>query len=128
MASEQMKKDMARLRRRMDGDDRFMGAHQIKKIRTREREIPEWTLDDAEVRKVLLRAFPGLRTSQKQAIRAGRWMRLIHLFYRVQLSNSQVAREMGESLNATKMTLKSIRRVARGQRADNSGPLKERNK
>lgn len=117
------KKDMNRLRRRMDGDDNFMNAHQIKKIRTREREVPAWALNDKEVRKVLLRAFPGLHNNNSVAKQAGRWTRLIHLYYRVQMSNSQVAKEMGETLNRVKMTLKSIRRVARGRRADNTGPL-----
>lgn len=117
------KRDMARLRGRMDGNDGFMTAHQIKKIRTRERDIPAWTLNDKEVRKVLLRSFPKLRTDNAQAIRAGRWMRLIHLYYRVQMSNTQVSKEMGMTLNATKMALKSIRRVARGQRTDNVRPL-----
>lgn len=132
------RKDMQKLRRRMDGDDGFMNAHQIKKIRTREREIPAWTLNDKEIRKVLLRAFPGLyrnysskpkrvgrsrQASRTLAQRAGRWTRIIHLYYRVQMSNSQVAKEMGETLNAIKMTLKSIRRVANGRRANNVAPL-----
>ena len=115
------KKDMARLRRRMDGDDNFMSAHQIKKIRTREREIPAWTLNDKEVRKVLLRAFPKLHKTAVSKVSAGRWMRLIHLYYRVQMPNSQVAKEMGETLSAIKTMLRSIRRVAKGQRSDNKG-------
>lgn len=118
------KKDMAKLRSRMDGDDRFFGSHQIKKVRTREREIPEWTLDDKEVRKVLLRGFPSLHKTDAAKKGAGRWMRLIHLYYRVQMPIQQVAKEMGLNKNATKMLLKSIRRVARGQRADNTGPLR----
>lgn len=113
------RKDMARLRKKMDGNEGFMSAHQIKTIRTRERDIPSWALNDKEVRTVLLRSFPKLRTNNRQAIHAGRWMRLIHLYYRVQMSNSQVAKEMGMTLNAVKMALKSIRRVARGQRTDN---------
>jgi hypothetical protein len=117
------RKDMAKLRRKMDGDDGFMAGHQIKKIRTREREIPEWTLSDEQVQKVLLRAFPGFRKNPNVAKRAGRWVRIIHLYYRVQMSNSQVAKEMGESLNAVKMTLKGIRRVAKGRRASNTGEL-----
>lgn len=114
------KKDWMKLRRKMDGDDSFMNSHQIKKIRTMEREIPTWTLNDKEVRVVLLRAFPNLHKDRAAAKQAGRWTRLIHLYYRVQMSNSQVAKEMGEGLNRTKMTLKSIRRVARGRRADNT--------
>jgi hypothetical protein len=117
------RKDMNKLRRKMDGDDGFMNAHQIKKIRTRERVIPPWTLNDKEVQTVLLRAFPGLHKNNAVAKQAGRWTRIIHLYYRVQMSNSQVAKEMGETLNRIKMTLKSIRRVAKGRRADNTKML-----
>jgi hypothetical protein len=124
MASDQRRRDMKKLRSRLDTDDGFMSAHKIKKVRTRERNIPEWTLSDKEVRTVLLRSFPKLRTNNAQAIRAGRWVRLIHLYYRVQMSNSQVAKEMGMTLNATKMAFKIMRRVARGQRANNTGPLR----
>jgi hypothetical protein len=117
------RKDMAKLRLRMDGDDSFMSSHQIKKIRTREREIPAWTLNDKEVQKVITRSFPNWRTRRADAQRAGRWIRIIHLYYRMQLSNSQVAKELEMNLNALKMALKGIRRVARGQRFDNRGRL-----
>jgi hypothetical protein len=116
-------KDMIKLRRRMDVNDNFMNAFQITKTRTMEREIPAWTLNDKEVQKVLLRAFPRLRTDNKAAICAGRWMRLIHLYYRVQMPNFQVAKEMNMSLNVVKTTLSHIRRVAKGRRADNTAPL-----
>lgn len=116
-------KDMVKLRRHLDVNDGFMSAFQITKIRTLEREIPAWTLNDKEVRKVLLRAFPKLRTNGPQAIRAGRWMRLIHLYYRVPMSNSQVAKEMDMSLNVVKKTLQHIRRVAKGRRANNTALL-----
>jgi hypothetical protein len=114
------KKDMAKLRRRIDGDDNFMTAHQIKKIRTRERSIPTWTLNNKKVQKVVLSAFPDLANPESKR-RASRWIRMIYLYYRMQMSNSQVAKEMDETLNAVKMALKGIRRVARGLRFDNRG-------
>jgi len=113
---------MDKLRLRMDGNDSFMGAHQIKKIRTRERIIPPWVLNDKEVQKVLSRAFPHLKTNPASQKAAGRWARVIHLYYRMQMSNSHVTKEMGMNLNTLKMVLKAIRRVAKGWRADNSGP------
>ncbi len=116
------RKDMQKLRRKMDGDDGFMSAHQIKKIRTREREIPAWTLNDKEVQKVLLRAFPGLHKNPSITKRAGRWARIIHLYYRVQMSNSQVAKEMGGTLSSIKTLLRSIRRVAQNKRARDAKP------
>lgn len=122
MASEQRRKDMNKLRRRMDGDDGFMTAHQIKKIRTRERKIPAWTLNDKEVQTVLLRAFPTLHKNRKVAKRAGRWARIIHLYYRVQMPINLLAREMGMTKGSTKMMLVSIRRVAQGKRSDTGKP------
>src|SRR5689334_8296630 len=65
------RRDMAKLRRKMDGDDGFMGGHQIKKVRQLigQRDTPEWSASDTEVRKVLLRAFPKLNKDKNQ--RAG---------------------------------------------------------
>ena len=116
------KKDMQKLRGKMDGSEGFMSAHQIKKVRTREREIPEWTLNNKEVQKIILLSFPNWRTNEIQRERAGRWVMLIHLYYRARLSGTQVAQEMDTSLNVVKTLLKSIRRVSKGLRADNSGP------
>jgi len=116
------RKDMQNLRKRMDGNDNFMNAFQIKKIRTRERVIPAWTLNDKEVQKILSRVFPKLKTHSASKKAAGRWARVIHLYYRMQMANSQVAKEMGMNLNTLKMVLKGIRRIAKGWRADNRGP------
>lgn len=119
--------DMDRLRTRMDGSEAFMTAHQIKKVRAfRKNGIPAWVLNDAEVRKVLLRSFPKLHTDIKQREAAGRWSRIIHLYYRMQMPNSQVAKEMGITVNVLKMALKHMRRVSRGRRSDNHGKLKHK--
>jgi hypothetical protein len=119
-------RDMAKLRKRMDGDDGFMSGHQIKKIRTREREIPAWTLNDEEVRKVLLRAFPKLHTQYRDGKLAARWARIIHLYFRMQMSNSQAAKDMEMTTNAFKKAIQHIRRVARGRSSNNSGLLRAR--
>src|SRR6266851_5102223 len=114
----QKSRDMQKLRHKMDGDDNFMGAHQIKKIRTREREIPVWTLSNEEVQKVLLLAFPCLNTRKASRKAAGRWARIIHLYYRMQMSNSLVAKEIGVSLSTLYSSLRRIRRVAQGKLGD----------
>jgi hypothetical protein len=113
-----MNKDLAKLRQSFDGDEGFMSAHQIKKIRGRQRVTPEWAMSDVEVRKVLLRAFPLLKTSQKQADRAGRWLRIIHLYYRVGLTVPQVASEIGATRMATQQVVRSIKFAFKGLRAD----------
>jgi hypothetical protein len=117
------RRDMNKLRGRMDGNEGFMSAHQIKKVRTLQREIPAWTLNDKEVQKVILRSFPDFKKNRIHAARAARWVRIIHLYYRMQLPNSHVAKDMGITINVLKMALKGMRRVARGQRTDNIGPL-----
>jgi hypothetical protein len=116
--------DNEALRHTVDGDDIFMSGYQIAKIRTRDRKIPEWTLNDKEVQKVLLRAFPKLHTSPKAAARAGRWARVIHLYFRMQMPDSMVANEMGIKINVLWSILIHIRRVAEGKRADNTKPKK----
>ncbi len=118
--------DFKILRTQFGGDSQFMNAHQIRKIRTRERDIPAWTLDDAEVQKVLLRAFPKWRTNLCQRQRAARWAFIITLYFRMEKSSRQVADELRERGWLTKpknveLTVASIRRVARGYRADNTG-------
>lgn len=115
-------KDMNKLRGRLDGNDMFMSAHQIKKVRTRERIIPPWTLSDTEVQKVLLRAFPNWRKNKTQLRRAGRWVRFIHLYYRMQLSQSQVASELGISVGYVGRIGVIMNRVFKGLRANDGDP------
>src|SRR5712692_8008250 len=116
------KADFDQLRAKFGGDSQFMRSHEIKKIRTREREIPAWTNNNTEVQKVLLRAFPKWRTNYRQSQQAGRWARIIHLYFRVQLSTRHVALDLRIKPKNVELMVASIRRVARGRRADNKGP------
>ena len=119
-----MNDDNACLRRLVDGDDNFMSGYQIKKIRTREREIPLWTLNDTEVQKVLLRAFPAERQRKNFIVkqRAETWARIIYLYFRMEMSARRVARELQMTTKNVELAVARIRRVARGHRADNRGP------
>src|SRR6266850_2038055 len=116
------KADFKRLRAVFGGDSQFMSAHQIKKIRRREREIPAWTLNDTEVQKVLLRAFPKLRTNFHQSQQAARWAFIITLYFRMKKSSRDVAHELKTKPKNVELAVARIRRVARGYRADNTGP------
>ena len=122
LTREEMNDDYARLRRLVDGDDQFMSGYRIAKIRTREREIPEWTLNDKEVQKVLLRAFPAQHKNFIAKQRADTWARIIYLYFRMQMSASGVAREVQMTTKNVELAVARIRRVARGHRADNRGP------
>lgn len=117
------KKDMAKLRGRVDGDDGFMNAHQIKKVRVLigQKDTPVWASSDTEVRKILLRSFPKLATNRAQRRAAARWTQAIVLVYRMSLPYNHAALEMDITVGALRSMLRNIRRSARGQRANGSG-------
>lgn len=119
-----MNKDFQQLRKIFEGSDPFMGGgHQIVGLRQRKRVVPEWTRNNAKVRKLLLRSFPKLVTNAKQRNRAARWARIIHLYFRLQYTHRQVAAEMGITSGSVHDLLRSIRRVSNGNRADGTGQL-----
>jgi len=90
-------KDMRKwdtLRNKLDGSDGFMEGHQIMKVATKEREVPEWALSNKEVQRVLNCAFPKLKTRAAQKRKAAIWARIIYLYYRMEQPRQVVAREM----------------------------------
>lgn len=107
------------------GSDLFMrGGHQIinrnlANARAKRKAAP-WATNDDEVQKILLRAFPKLARDEKQRKRAGRWLRIIHLFYRSGMSSGEVAAELKETPYRIRDTLRGIRHVAAGGRYDRS--------
>ena len=112
----------------MDGDDAFIAGHQIKKIRRQKRPTPEWARHQKQIRGILLRSFPKLNTSQKQRKRAGRWVRIIQLYYVQGFTYTQVAAELGETAQCTRSAIQHISNAARGCRPDGSGIYKRRAK
>jgi hypothetical protein len=99
------------------------GGHQIVGLRRRKRSVPEWTLNNKEVRKVLLRSFPKLATDPIQRLRAARWARIIHLYFRLQYTYRQVAQELEMMPGSVRTMIISIKRVATGRRANGTGQL-----
>lgn len=118
------KRDMDKLRKRMDGNDGFMSAHQIKKVRVLfgQKDTPAWATSDVEVRNVLLRAFPLLGSSKNQRQSAARWMQAITLVYRLGMPYNHAAAEMGTTVGTLRSLLRNIRRVALGLRSDTNKP------
>lgn len=94
------------------------GGHQILKTAgatkhaDRMAKVPLWALDDKEVQRIILTAFPKLTTDQKHRDRAGRWTRIIHLYYRVGLTYLSLADELEEKPEAIKNAIRMIRNVA----------------
>lgn len=116
--------DYENLRHTFDGSDQFMRGHQTKKIRTQRLfETPAWALDDAEIKNILLRAFPKLETNANHRKRAGRWLRVITLYYKLRMPHNQVAKEIGVDYHALISLIRNIKRSANGRRADGSGQL-----
>jgi hypothetical protein len=100
------------------------GGHQIVRARTYKRKIPAWALNDTEVQKVLLRAFPRLATDDRQRDSAGRWITVIHWYFRLGYTRGQIADEFATTTERIKGVIRSIYRVSKGRRADGKGPLK----
>lgn len=104
------------LRQKVDGSDMFMEGHQIKKVRTEERETPEWAMNDKALEAIILRAYPKAKTTQ--ARKAGFSIRVAYLYYRMGMTYSQVAKEMGVSQNRVSMTLRGLNYTVQGRSKD----------
>lgn len=111
------------LRSVFDTNSSFMVGHQVKRIRSRHdgRKVPAWSTNDEAVRKLLLRSFPKLATNDLQRRRAGRWMRVIQLYFRSKRSRREVAEDMGESENVIRMLVRSIKLAQKGWRTNGTG-------
>lgn len=76
-----------RLRRKFDADDPIAGQMKIvgrghSAHNQRVENAPDWAMDDAKVKEILLRAFPHMETNPLQRKRAGKWMRIIYQYFR----------------------------------------------
>lgn len=77
----------------------------------------DWASNFKLIQKILLTAFPKLQTDSRQRYRAGRWARIIELYFRMGLSYSEVAEEIKENKGAVKTLIRSIQRRSRGEPA-----------
>ncbi|HTQ97233.1 MAG TPA: hypothetical protein VMH89_10530 [Candidatus Acidoferrum sp.] len=109
-------------------DDRgFLYGFQIKRFRTGYRKnSPRWARAKIDIGKLLLRAFPKLATNASQRRRAGRWAQIINMWYLMGWSESEIAEELGMSVENVRFKLVCIDRVSKGFRANGSGPLSEK--
>jgi hypothetical protein len=103
----------------IDPNEQF--GHQILKIRRPRKRVPLWALDNKKIQQVILRAFPKMDSDPVQRQRAGRWTRVIHLYYRLKWSRGQIAKEMGLQYYTVNDLIRSIKRVAAGKRANGTG-------
>ena len=102
------------LKKKFDRHDPFMDSHQVLKVRKRKRKIPEWAMDDDKVREILLRSFPKLDIpGSSDSIKAGRWVRIIYLYFRIGMPRNHIAEELNLSMCVLKNVLRRIFRAAR---------------
>jgi hypothetical protein len=115
------------LRGKFDGSESFMNhGHQIIKIRRGNRKNPPWVKCDTKIREILLRSFPKMLTNPLQRSRAGTWARVIHLYFRMQMTYSQVAAELNIKPRRAEDLIRSIRRAGAGRKANGKGLLGKR--
>jgi hypothetical protein len=75
------------------------------------KETPEWVNDDVVVRAVLIKAFPKLHSSSGHRARAGRWLRVIHEYYRMGRTASVISKELGLTVNAFNVLTTRIKKT-----------------
>ena len=110
-----MNRDSRKLRKKFESNEGFMNrGHQIMKVRTRSKEVPEWATDNVKTQALLLSVFPKLHTNTKQRRQAARWARVIHLYYRLGMPHNQVAEETKTGYGALRSLLRDMRRAALG--------------
>lgn len=112
-----------RLRNAVDANDQFMTGHGVVKVRTYKRAVPKWTRNDKAVRALILRSFPKMNTDSAQRNAAARWASVIHLYFRMGYTASQVAEEIGSTTMKIEFVIRSIHRVSKGLRANGTGKL-----
>ena len=87
--------ELAQLRNTLDGDDQFMGGHQILTIRRPQKKVPPWANNDKKIQEFVRRSFPKMDTNTLQRKRAARWVAIIYYYYRQNWTRMQIARELG---------------------------------
>jgi len=107
------------LRKKFDSDDPIRTAVRIGGLRRSggkrgSRQVPVWTQSTVAVRKVLLLAFPKLKTDPVQRQRAARWAQMIFLYWGRQLTQGQIGMELGMSQFAVNSEIRNIKRAAAG--------------
>lgn len=113
-----MNKTSTQLRRNFDKRDSFFSGSQPIKIRRPRRVIPSWVFSNEKIKNFLKGSFPKLSSDAKQRDRAGRWARVIQLYFRANKSYRETAEEMGEKPRTVEMIIRTIHRVSKGMPSD----------
>jgi hypothetical protein len=110
------------LRRFIDSNDPFMTrGHKIRKLREGKdsgRKRPEWPFSDEAVRQVVSRSFPKPNEKTSHRKGAARWLRVINLYYKMNMTQGQVAEEMGLTRKTVIRILQHLDKVSEGLSAN----------
>jgi hypothetical protein len=111
----------------VNGRESFSGGHQFIRIRKPNRKPPSWAASEEGIQRVLLAAFPNLKTNYAQRDQAARWAWAIQLYFKAYKSCQETAAEMGEKPSTIHALIRRIKRVAagktaRGRKRVKSGP------
>ena len=119
--------DFANLRTKIDSNDPFFKGSRMIEIPIYEKKIPKWINDAEKTQEILLKSFPKLKTDPNQRKAAGRWNRIIHLYWHLNYTHEQIVSEFNdtnekqETLYSIRSVIRSIKRVSKGIRANGTG-------
>jgi hypothetical protein len=114
-------RDLKQIRSVIDGSDSFLSGYQIAAPRANARVTPLWVYDKAVIKRILLRSFPRFDTDVKQRDAAGRWARIIHLYFNLRYTYKEVAEELDENPSKIRHSIDGIQRASKGLKANRSG-------
>lgn len=106
------------LREKFDATTDATKGYQIRRFYKRRKTTPAWAEDDQKVRELLLSVFPKMNVRKKDRLRAGRWMRVIYLYYRRHWTRGQIAAEMGLTYWTVNRLLSRIATASKKMEAD----------
>jgi hypothetical protein len=84
-------------------------------------EFPEWAKTDEGIRNIISTAFPKMNSSALQRSRAGRWARVLYLYYKLRWSFSDIAEEMNVETKVVRNILWRSVLVGQGKKANGTG-------
>jgi len=93
-------------------------GYQIMKAKRPIKKVPDWVNDDDKIREILIVSFPNMKKDSREKARAGRWLRIIYLYYRRQWGRGQIAHEMKLTYHVVNRIIFRIRACAEGLRTD----------
>jgi hypothetical protein len=81
----------------------------------RRSHISDWANDNSFLRKLIIRSFPNI-TNAAVRNRAGRWLRVIKMFWVQQMSRGEISLELGQNYNTVSCLIKAIRKAVERSR------------